>query len=223
MKKMQNQLFSCVLLLMSGSLSFAQEVDFGGYSKIDIAAEGTDIVKSRLEIEPGFNLESGRGWAFTSSLRIRADLVDDLIPGSPAYTSYASLTKPLTLGDHITAELRDFYLDAEVTGVNWRIGKQQIVWGQLDGFKLLDQLNPQSFQEFILEDFDQSRIGLWAVNAEFSVSGADLQLVYSPDTSVGDLPEQGALFAFTAPRCRFGINGNSLEQPIGVEIVKPNN
>lgn len=223
MSRLRNSIAVAALVVGHSALTFAEEVDFGGYAKIDFATEGTNVVKSRLEIEPSLSFESERGWAFVSSLRLRTDLVDDLIPGTPAYETYAGLSEPLTLGDNVSTELRDFYIDAEVGGVNWRIGKQQIVWGQLDGFKILDQLNPQSFQEFILEDFDQSRIGLWSISAEINVSGADLQLVYSPDTSVGDLPEQGALFAFTAPRYRFGITGTSMPPIIGVETHKPDN
>lgn len=210
-----------VLFGLSAGVATAQELDFGGETKLDIALEGSDIVKSRLEINPAIEYASSGGSMFVGSLRLRTDMLDELTPGSPAYHTYAGATTPLTLGDHVTAELRDFYVDMELGGIAWRVGKQQIVWGQLDGFKLLDQVNPQSFQEFILEDFDQSRIGLWSISAEFQVGGADLQLVYSPDTTVGDTPERDALFAFQASRFRFGTFGETGGGSTAIRFDKP--
>jgi len=48
-------------------------------------------------------------------------------------------------------------------GFALRLGKQQIVWGETDGLKLLDVMNPQNFREFILDEFEDSRLPLWSV------------------------------------------------------------
>ncbi len=213
-------ILSAVLFSVSAS---AQEFDLGGEINASFATEGDDFVKTLIEIMPELEYVSANDMSFVGSFRVRVDGVDRLAPGSPPYESYEPISRPLTLGDYTTAELRDFYIRTVVGDVDLRLGKQQIVWGQLDGYKLLDQVNPQSFQEFTLEDFDQSRIGLWSVSAEFQVSSTDVQFVYSPDTTVSDLPEQDGLFAFRAPRFRFGLPYSTGGNTPSLEIEKPHN
>jgi len=53
----------------------------------------------------------------------------------------------------LEAELREFYLETDWGKSYFTFGKQQVVWGKADGLKVLDVVNPQSFREFILEDF----------------------------------------------------------------------
>ena len=61
------------------------------------------------------------------------------------------------------------------------LGRQQNVWGKADGLKVLDLVNPQDFRELILDDFDDSRIPLWAVNAEIPVAEVVVPLVWIPE------------------------------------------
>ncbi|WP_043772935.1 DUF1302 family protein [Algiphilus aromaticivorans] len=63
--------------------------------------------------------------------------------------------------------LRELYADIYLGPLYLRAGKQQIVWGKADGLKLLDQVNPQNFREFILADFEHSRIPQWSLRASF--------------------------------------------------------
>ncbi len=70
----------------------------------------------------------------------------------------------------LEAELRELHLDWRVrlgrARLDLRLGKQQVVWGQSFGLRVLDIVNPQDFREFILDDFDESRIPLWGVQVE---------------------------------------------------------
>ena len=59
---------------------------------------------------------------------------------------------------------------------------------------------PQSYREFILDDFDDSRIPLTMVNAEFPVGEElTLQLLWIPDTSYHELAEAGTAYFLTSP------------------------
>lgn len=180
------------------------DTDFGGTAKIAVALDKQGVTIARLELLPGFEYRPRSGVSVFGKLRARTDLSDDLLPGSPAFETFGSLSRPVALGDHTVLELRDLYLQYENDNLLLRVGKQQIVWGQLDGYKLLDQVNPQSYEEFILEDFDQSRIGLWSFSLEFQAWGGDVQLVAAPDPTVSFVPEGVALFAPRSPRFRFG-------------------
>ena len=103
------------------------------------------------------------------------------------------------LNDTSELELRELCFDIDFENASLRLGKQQIVWGQADGLKLLDVVNPQDFRRFILDDFDDSRIPLWMLNFEIFLGSGDLQLLWIPDTSMHNLPEAGAIFEITAP------------------------
>ena len=64
--------------------------------------------------------------------------------------------------------VRELYADIKTTYVNFRIGKQQVVWGESDGLRLMDCINPQDLRrEFNLRDSDEgyryTRIPLWLI------------------------------------------------------------
>ena len=137
---------------------------------------------------------------FKSVGRLRFDFSDKLEPGAPSNSFRSRVSRRGFIGSVADVELREFYADIDIGDHVLRLGKQQIVWGEADGLKVLDVLNPQSFREFILPDFDDSRIALWPANLELAVSDeSSLQIVWSPDQTYDDIPEPGALFAFTSP------------------------
>lgn len=116
-------------------------------------------------------------------------------------------------GDDAELELRELYLDLQAGPAFLRLGKQQIVWGQADGIKVLDVLNPQSFREFILDDFEESRIPLWSAMAEVPVGSALLQLTWIPDLTFHDVPGPDDWYAWTSPKLM-------VQLPAGVPVVE---
>ncbi|MFP6681219.1 MAG: DUF1302 family protein, partial [Gammaproteobacteria bacterium] len=76
--------------------------------------------------------------------------------------------------------LRELYLDATLPfsngdEINFRIGRQQVVWGRTDLFRVLDQINPIDFSiQNIYEEFEDSRIPLGIVNMEWRLGGTAL-------------------------------------------------
>jgi hypothetical protein len=140
------------------------------------------------------------GLRLTAIGRLHADAYERLAPGGPRQAELWTPTRRLELGDRVDLELRELYVEGRVGAAWLRIGKQQVVWGQADGLKVLDVVDPQDFREFVLDDFDDSRIPLWTANVELPAGPATLQLLWIPDPSVHDLPRRDALFAFRAPR-----------------------
>lgn len=115
--------------------------------------------------------------------------------------NYTFASRPVTFGNHSKLSVRELYLSMPVLNGHFlTIGKQQVVWGKADGVKILDVVNPQSFNEFILEDFGQSRIPLWMVNLELSLGDDLFQILWIPDTSTHQLPVFESTYGFTAPR-----------------------
>ena len=156
---------------------------------------------SKLEflIDPQLEYRFSEDTRFTAIARLYAEGFDHLEPGQPGQREVAPNSRRLLLGDRTDMELRELYLSTQLGKAHLTLGKQQVVWGKADGLKLLDVVNPQNFREFILDNFDDSRIPLWTVNAELSLGKSHLQFLWIPDRTYHLLPESGATFAFTSP------------------------
>lgn len=155
--------------------------------------------KLELLIEPQWEYRLSEDTRFTAIARLHADAFDHLEPGQPGQGEIAPISRRLMLRDRTDLELREFYLRTQLGKAHLTLGKQQVVWGKADGLKLLDVVNPQNFREFILDNFDDSRIPLWTFNAELPLGKSNLQFLWIPDRTYHQLPESNAAFAFTSP------------------------
>jgi hypothetical protein len=165
------------------------------------ATEEQDSQKFEALIDPRWDIELRDDMRLTIVNRIRLDTVGELGPEQNRPDTYSNINGAFYNDAHVEFGLREFYLDTDWGRSSWRLGKQQVVWGQADGIKVLDVVNPQSFREFIVDEFDDSRIPLWMVNVELPVSeDGTLQLLWIPDTSYHELAEQGTPFFLTSPR-----------------------
>ncbi|MEQ8514063.1 MAG: AMIN domain-containing protein, partial [Chromatocurvus sp.] len=151
-------------------------------------------------IEPRVDVSFGNGISMTAIGRLRYDTVGDLGPGDRKPWNYSDISAPWYNSDEARLSLRELYMDIRAGFSDWRLGKQQVVWGQADGIKVLDVVNPQSFREFILDDFEDSRIPLWMANVTTRVGNANLQLLWIPDTTYHELADFDAPFAPRSPR-----------------------
>ena len=102
------------------------------------------------------------------------------------------------------AEIAEAYADADINigTQQWalRTGKQQVAWGQADGFRVLDIINPQDLREFNLPDAEDYRIPLWMLNAQLALTGdQSLQLLLIPDLTFNELAAADSPFAITSP------------------------
>ena len=180
----------------------AQAVDWRGTVETEIALGlrhgGTQ--KSDFIFRPEITGELSSWGSFTVIGQLRLDPADNLEPGRPFLSneSRGSFSRRGLIGSDLDVELREAYLDIYAGDAFWRIGKQQVVWGQADGLRVLDAVNPLHFREFILGDLEHRRIPLWMVNYERPVGEATLQLLWIPDHTYNDLPASG-VFAFNSP------------------------
>ena len=117
-------------------------------------------------LEPRLDVRFRSGASLTAIARLRLDALDELGPSAQRPFNYSAVNGPWYNDGNAAIDLREFYLDMQLGGAYLRLGKQQVVWGESDGIKVLDVVNPQSFREFILKDPAASRIPLWTVNVE---------------------------------------------------------
>ncbi|MEM6851941.1 MAG: DUF1302 family protein, partial [Pseudomonadota bacterium] len=155
---------------------------------------------SDINLEPTIELQLPKQWRLAARGRFRADARDAIEPDRPDQSPRSSANRRILIGDRAEIELREAYIQGELATVNWTIGKQAIVWGESDGFKVLDVVNPQSFREFVLPDFEDSRIPLWSARAERAFGDTVLEGVVVFDNTYDDLPPPGAIFELTSPR-----------------------
>ena len=100
--------------------------------------------------------------------------------------------------------LREALLTIGRGDLDVRLGRQQIVWGEAISTFVTDVVNPKDFREFVLPDFSELRIPIWALDATYRLAeGMSIEGVWTPDTMPNRLPKQGAEFQFARLPYRF--------------------
>ncbi len=76
---------------------------------------------------------------------------------------------------------RELYVDIAFDQADFRIGRQIVRWGVLEGARVTDTINPLDFQEFILREVQDRYIPLWLVKGEFYAGRTTTELLWIPD------------------------------------------
>ena len=116
---------------------------------------------NRLFGDLAYQIQSGKRWWQEAN-------------NTPAQKSRSrnNLAWEWTKNDQGAEFIRELYFDIETKHVNFRIGRQQVVWGESDGLRLMDFINPQDLRrEWVLRDSDEgyeyTRIPLWLLKATY--------------------------------------------------------
>jgi hypothetical protein len=192
--------------------------NLGATLEVEYAPNTQDFSTQKAEIlfEPRLEASLPGELSLTALARLYSEVAGNLEPGSQNLTSYAAATVPLALGDRTELSLREFFLDRTLGPAFVRVGKQQIVWGEADGLKVLDLVDPQSFMEFILDDFDDSRIPLWSLDVEVPVRSSLFQLVWVPDPTFHRVP--GVETLGPAPLDAYAPTARQFRQEVPIEF-----
>lgn len=101
--------------------------------------------------------------------------------------------------DSLNLGIRELYLDYYGSCYDLRLGHQQIIWGKADGVFITDIISPKNLEEFLLRDFDEIRMGLTAVKASFYKNNSQIDLVWVPQFTATQFPEDSSLWALQKP------------------------
>jgi hypothetical protein len=120
-------------------------------------------------------------------------------------------------------QIEDAYLDFSTGKLDWRVGRQQIVWGEMVGLFFADVVSAKDLREFILPDFNILRIPQWAARAEYFKEDFHAEMIWIPIPSYDQIgtpfdpakPGSGSDF-YPYPFSPAGI-------PIVMGESKPNN
>jgi hypothetical protein len=95
--------------------------------------------------------------------------------------------------------LRENYLDIGAGDWDFRVGRQQIVWGEMVGLFFADVVSAKDLREFILPDFDVLRIPQWAGRAEYFKGDFHAEAIWIPVPSYDNIGKPGGEFFPQAP------------------------
>jgi hypothetical protein len=218
-----------LLNVLSYQQSWGESPIYARQTLSSTTALNTDPKRDLIQVSQ-LNYQIDLEWSFNEILKLNSQSRfkhyegDHIGPAFLTEAAYDEPTKPWALSKNDSLELRDFNL--EYAQENWFItlGKQQVVWGKTDGLKLLDVINPQSFEQFILEDFSESRIPLWMANIEYNFNQAgNIQFLWIPDSTVHALPKDGASYQINSYRFLPALTADlpseitlSIEEPVYV-------
>lgn len=97
--------------------------------------------------------------------------------------------------DHrYNAMFRETYIDVDAGAVDFRFGRQQIIWGEVIGLFFADVVSAKDLREFILPDFDLLRIPQWAARAEYFKNDIHLEAVWIPFPTIDKIGRPGGEF-----------------------------
>ncbi len=96
--------------------------------------------------------------------------------------------------DSLNFRLREAYLDLYFKNFDIRVGKQQIVWGKADGVFITDVVSPLNFQEFLLPDFDEIRLGVNAIKLDYYIGVNTLEAIWIPQFTPTGMPQPGSIW-----------------------------
>ena len=110
-------------------------------------------------------------------LRLNSEVWGDNVYG---FASVDFLNDVVT-GNQTSLNLREAFLDIYSNLVDFRIGKQQVVWGKADGYFINDIVNPLDLSLFLLQDFDDIRMATTMLNTKIHHGNHSLEFLIIPE------------------------------------------
>jgi hypothetical protein len=89
---------------------------------------------------------------------------------------------------------RENYLDFSAGPLEFRVGAQNIVWGEVVGLFFADVVSGHDLREFLLPSFDIIRKPQWAARAEYFKDDSHLEVIFIPVQTFDDIGKPGADF-----------------------------
>ena len=111
------------------------------------------------------------------------------------------------------------YLDMGFNDLNLRLGRQNIVWGEVIGLFFADVVTAKDLREFLVPEFDYIRIPQWAARAEYFKGDFKLEGMWIPYMTYDRIGKPGAEFYpfVIPPPPGFRLNVRSERTPHRVE------
>lgn len=97
---------------------------------------------------------------------------------------------------------REFYVETWWRDWNLTIGKQQVIWGKVEGRKVLDMIHPKDLRDFFYDDmtnWEYTNVPLGMVNLTYFGMSQSFQFLWIPDLEGNLLAKQDWIWQFKMP------------------------
>ncbi len=161
-----------MLLFMAGLSTHAQNIDLNGF----------------VRNYTGVNYNTGDFNMLQNTLNLDFNLMGDkmALKANPLIYLYNI--------DSFDVRMREIYLDLYFNSFDIRIGKQQIVWGKADGVFITDIVSPLNLSEFLLPDFDEIRVGVYAAKVDYYLGNSTIEAIWKPVYAGNEFPGPGSIW-----------------------------
>lgn len=165
-----------------------------GFVQVNLARDyQTPVHWSQMMTRLGLSSQGDLGGGVKWKLGARVDY-DAVYDATDFYPNEVRKDQRLNL------YLLENYVDIGAGDWDFRLGKQNVVWGEMVGLFFADVVSARDLHEFILPSFDLIRIPQWAARAEYFKDDFHAELLWIPVASYNAIGKPGAeFFPFVAP------------------------
>ncbi len=114
----------------------------------------------------------------TSRTRLRAELRVDY-ENAYLFTSLNGVHNSI-LDDRTGVQLQEAYFNYQNELVEFKAGRQIVVWGVADGLRVTDLISPVDYTEFMSSDYDDMRMAVDGFRVKYPGERVNAEVVYVP-------------------------------------------
>lgn len=116
------------------------------------------------------------------------------IDADPVYAANDFYLSDVRNDQRFDAFWRETYVDFSAGGWDFRLGAQNIVWGEVVGLFFADVVSAKDLRDFLLPGFDVIRAPQWAARAEYFRGDSHVEFVWIPVQTFDDIGKPGSDF-----------------------------
>jgi hypothetical protein len=175
-------------------------------SALRLRGRVSEDVDYRLPVPNDFSMLRTTAWldgkySFSEAVNLRVGVrgwYDGVFDATHQYPA------PVERDQETEIALREALLTASLGKFDIRAGRQQIVWGEALGAFVTDIVNPRDLRQFLLPDFAELRMPLWALDLTYRpFEGVRVEGVWTPERRFHKLAQPGGEFQITPPAYQF--------------------
>lgn len=122
----------------------------------------------------------GSAGQWSSNLKWKASIVGEV---DPVYAWLDYYPDSVRNDQRFYGIIGETYVDTSFKGWDLRLGRQNVVWGEMVGLFFADVVTAKDLRHFILPSFDVIRIPQWAARGEYFLGESHVELLWIPFTT----------------------------------------
>jgi len=161
-------------------------------------------ISGHFQSAAAYNVDSPTRWSKiknTLALAFDRELVDDVklkISGrfsyDGAYDASSHYPDRVRRDQRFDGMFHETYLDFGLNDWNFRLGRQNITWGEVVGLFFADVVSAKDLREHLVPEFDYIRIPQWASRAEYFKGDFKAELIWIPYATYDRIGKPGSDF-----------------------------